>query len=40
MPHVLWELQGQRAPKFTEVEEHGHKVHKLAGWEQLTPRAR
>ncbi|MBU70241.1 MAG: cytochrome c1 [Cupriavidus sp.] len=37
MPHVLWELQGQRAPKYTEVEEHGEKVHKFAGWQQLTP---
>lgn len=37
MPHVLWELQGQRAPKYAEVEEHGEKVHKLVGWEQLTP---
>jgi ubiquinol-cytochrome c reductase cytochrome c1 subunit len=37
MPHVLWELQGQRVPKYAEVEEHGEKVHKLAGWEQITP---
>ncbi|RZT32415.1 cytochrome c1 [Cupriavidus agavae] len=37
MPHVLWELQGVRAAKFAEVEEHGQKVHKLAGWEQVTP---
>ncbi|MGO4155823.1 cytochrome c1 [Cupriavidus sp. YAF13] len=37
MPHVLWELQGQRAAKFVEVEEHGEKVHKFAGFEQLTP---
>ena len=37
MPHVLWELQGQRAAKFTEVEEHGEKVHKFAGFEQLSP---
>ncbi|MEM5431199.1 cytochrome c1 [Cupriavidus oxalaticus] len=37
MPHVLWELQGQRAAKFTEVEEHGQKVHKFAGFEQLSP---
>ncbi|UIF85908.1 cytochrome c1 [Cupriavidus sp. UYPR2.512] len=36
MPHVLWELQGQRAAKFTEVEEHGEKVHKFAGFEQLS----
>ncbi|WP_423195845.1 MULTISPECIES: cytochrome c1 [unclassified Cupriavidus] len=37
MPHVLWELQGQRGAKFAEVEEHGEKVHKFAGFEQLTP---
>ncbi|WP_019451367.1 cytochrome c1 [Cupriavidus sp. BIS7] len=37
MPHVLWELQGQRSAKFTEVEEHGEKVHKFAGFEQITP---
>lgn len=37
MPHVLWELQGQRAAKFSEVEEHGEKVHKFAGFEQLSP---
>lgn len=37
MPHVLWELQGQRAAKFKEVEEHGETVHKFAGFEQLTP---
>ncbi|WP_064577017.1 cytochrome c1 [Cupriavidus gilardii] len=37
MPHVLWELQGQRAAKFAEAEEHGQKVHKFVGFEQLTP---
>ncbi|CAG9186683.1 cytochrome c1 [Cupriavidus pampae] len=37
MPHVLYELQGQRAAKFAEVEEHGEKVHKFAGFEQITP---
>lgn len=37
MPHVLWELQGQRAAKFAETEEHGEKVHKFAGFEQLSP---
>src|SRR3954466_15562868 len=24
MPHVLWELQGERDPVFDKVEEHGH----------------
>lgn len=37
MPHVLWELQGQRAAKFAEEEVHGEKVHKFVGFEQLTP---
>ena len=37
MPHVLWELQGQRAAKFAETEVHGEKVHKFAGFEQLSP---
>ena len=37
MPHVLWELQGQRTAKFAEVEEHGQKVHKFTGFEQVTP---
>jgi ubiquinol-cytochrome c reductase cytochrome c1 subunit len=40
MPHVLWELQGQRAAKFVEEEDHhnpGKTVHKFEGFEQLTP---
>ena len=40
MPHVLWELQGQRAAKFVEEadpHEAGKTVHKFAGFEQLTP---
>ena len=40
MPHVLWELQGQRAAKFVEeVDPHdaSKKVHRFAGYEQLTP---
>jgi ubiquinol-cytochrome c reductase cytochrome c1 subunit len=32
MPHVLWELQGQRKPVYEEIESHG-----LKGWEQITP---
>ena len=31
MPHVLWELQGERKPIFNEVEEHGHKVQVFSG---------
>lgn len=40
MPHVLWELQGQRAAKFVEeADPHDatKKVHKFDGFEQLTP---
>ncbi len=40
MPHVLWELQGQRAAKFVEeADPHdpAKKVHKFEGFEQLTP---
>jgi ubiquinol-cytochrome c reductase cytochrome c1 subunit len=37
MPHALWELQGKRAPVYETVVEHGHEVHTLKGWEQLTP---
>jgi ubiquinol-cytochrome c reductase cytochrome c1 subunit len=40
MPHVLWELQGQRAAKFVEESDPhdpSKKTHRFAGWEQLTP---
>ena len=40
MPHVMWELQGQRAAKFEEVadpHDHEKKVHVFAGYQQLTP---
>lgn len=38
MPHVLWELQGERKPVFEEKQEHGHTVKVFAGrWEQVTP---
>ena len=40
MPHVLWELQGQRAAKYVE-EKDAHNpaktVHRFDGFEQLTP---
>ena len=39
MPHVLWELQGERKPVYTEREEHGHKVSLFKGWQQVTPGA-
>ncbi len=37
MPHVLWELQGNRRPLFEEKKEHGHDVKVFKGWEQLSP---
>lgn len=40
MPHVLWELQGQRSAKFEEVadpHDASKKVHAFKGYEQLTP---
>jgi len=40
MPHVLWELQGQRAASFAEeADPHdaSKKVHVFKGFEQLTP---
>jgi ubiquinol-cytochrome c reductase cytochrome c1 subunit len=37
MPHVLWQLQGDREPVFEKAEEHGHEVQVFKGWKQLTP---
>ena len=37
MPHVLWELQGERKPVYEEIEQHGHKVSVVKGWEQVKP---
>ena len=38
MPNVLWQLQGQRTVKFEdETDESGEKVHKFAGYQQVTP---
>jgi ubiquinol-cytochrome c reductase cytochrome c1 subunit len=40
MPHVLWELQGQRAPKYVEEKDPhdpAKTVQRLVGYEQLTP---
>jgi len=36
MPHVLWELQGQRRPVFEARVEHGHEVQIFKGWQQGT----
>ena len=37
MPHVLWQLQGERRALFEEQEVHGQKTHVFKGWEELTP---
>ena len=37
MPNVLWQLQGERKPVYAELEEHGHKVKVVKGWQQVTP---
>ena len=37
MPHVMWELQGQREPEFKKSSSHGQDSHELAGWKQVTP---
>ena len=39
MPHVLWELQGERKPVYVEHGEQGHKTSVFKGWEQVTPGA-
>ena len=35
MPHVLWELQGQRVPVYEKRMQHGHEVEVPTGWKQL-----
>ena len=37
MPHVLWELQGERRPVFDVAQQHGHEVQVFKGWEQVKP---
>ena len=40
MPHVLWELQGQRIAKFAEQKDPhdaSKSVHVFSGFEQVTP---
>jgi ubiquinol-cytochrome c reductase cytochrome c1 subunit len=37
MPHVLWQLQGEREPVFEKIEEHGHEVEAFKGWKQVNP---
>ena len=37
MPHVMWELQGDRRPVYDKAEQHGHEVEVFKGWEQISP---
>ncbi len=37
MPHVMWEMSGERKPLFDYKEDHGHKVAVFKGWQQVTP---
>lgn len=37
MPHVMWELQGDRRPVYEEVIAHGHTTKTFKSWEQITP---
>jgi len=37
MPHVLWELQGERRPIMETVTEQGSASHVFKGWEQIKP---
>ena len=37
MPHVLWQLQGERRPILETLTEHGNAVEVFKGWEQLKP---
>jgi ubiquinol-cytochrome c reductase cytochrome c1 subunit len=37
MPHVLWELQGDRQPQFDTLKEHGHETKVFKGWKQVSP---
>jgi ubiquinol-cytochrome c reductase cytochrome c1 subunit len=40
MPHVLWQLQGERRPVFQKHEAHGHATEVFTGqWEQVKPGA-
>ena len=37
MPHVLWQLQGEREPQFDVRQEHGHEYKTFTGWKQISP---
>ncbi|HSV82242.1 MAG TPA: cytochrome c1 [Ramlibacter sp.] len=36
MPHVLWELQGDRQPDFAVEKVHGHDTKVFKGWKQVS----
>jgi ubiquinol-cytochrome c reductase cytochrome c1 subunit len=37
MPHVLWQLQGEREPVFDTIQSHGHETQVFKGWKQISP---
>jgi len=37
MPHVLWQLQGEREAVFETQQVHGENVQVFKSWKQLTP---
>ena len=37
MPHVLWQLQGEREPLFETLSENGHEAKVFKGWKQVSP---
>ena len=37
MPHVLWQLQGEREPQFGVRQEHGNEYKTFTGWKQISP---
>jgi len=37
MPHVLWELQGEREPQFDVIKSNGRETQVFKGWKQITP---
>ena len=37
MPHVLWELQGDRQPVFETISENRHETKVFKGWKQVSP---
>jgi ubiquinol-cytochrome c reductase cytochrome c1 subunit len=37
MPHVLWELQGEREPQFDVIKSNDRETQVFKGWKQITP---